>query len=61
MHAAEDGKPAAVDYLLSLGADPSQRDPRGKAAADHASAYGPRHWQQCFGLVRSNNPCWEMA
>ncbi len=40
MHAAEGGKPAAVDYLLSLGANPSQRDPRGKTAADHAKAYG---------------------
>jgi uncharacterized protein len=40
MHAAEGGKPEAVDYLLALGADPGQRDPRGKTAADHAKAYG---------------------
>jgi hypothetical protein len=40
MHAAEGGKPEAVDYLLSLGAKASDRDPRGKDAGDHAKAYG---------------------
>jgi Ankyrin repeats (3 copies) len=40
MHAAEGGKAEAVDYLLSLGANASDRDPRGKNAGDHAKAYG---------------------
>ncbi len=43
MHATHGGNQAAVEYLLSLGADTRQKDAAGRDARDHARAYNHAH------------------